>query len=103
MNRLTKIVCERVKNDKFIVLVLRNEQISKSDLNLKPSKETTLKITNPAIKTLILSRYAAFLDSKLSLEDFFGINIVIGINRNRDKSNPLFNLQHTTFDEDREV
>ena len=99
---LTKISCLPADNE-FIVIFLRSRKISKSDLDLRPSMKTTLKITNPSIKALILEHYDDYKQSRLSIQDYFNINLIFAVNRGRDKCNPLFNLQQAVFDEAREV
>ena len=97
---LTKIVCDKV-DDKFIVLFLRFRNIRKSVLDLRPSRQTTYKITNPRIKNQVLEHFSEFKQSKLDLHEFFQLNIVYACQSKRDSSQ--FNLRQTTFDETREV
>ena len=99
---LTKISCKPA-DDKFTVLFLRSRKISKADLDLRPSNEKTLKITNPAIKASLLEHYNDFKQSQLSIQDYFNINLILAVNRVRDTFNPSFNLQQMIFDETREV
>ena len=97
---LTKIVCDKV-DDKFIVLFLRFRNIRKSVLDLRASRQTTYKITNPRIKNQVLEHFSEFKQSKLDLHEFFQLNIVYACQSKRDSSQ--FNLRQTTFDETREV
>lgn len=96
---LTKITC-RPADNKFTVLFLRQRKISKEELNLRPSIRSTLKIFNPMIKSLLLSAYEDFKQSKLDLADYFQVNIILAVSR--EKSNE-FNLRKTKFDESKRV
>jgi len=101
-SKLTKIVCESVE-DKFIVLYLRWRKISKLELKLKPSKGSCLKITDPVIKSSIITFYDEFKQSGLGFEEYFRVNIVLGNQSNRSSSHFEFNLRETTFDQSKKV
>ena len=96
--KLTKIVCDRIE-DKFIVLFLRWRKISKTDLKLKPSKGTTMKITDPSIKASIKTFFEEYQQSGLSLVEYFRINLVVAIESSRSNNRFEFNLRETTFDQ----
>ena len=99
MKNLTKITC-RPADDKFTVLYLRDRKISIQELNLRPSKGSQFKITNHLIKSSLLSTYNDFNQSKQSLSDYFQINIIYAVNREKPDE---FNLRETDFDESKEV
>ena len=96
--KLTKIVCDRIE-DKFIVLFLRWRKISKTDLKLKPSRKSKLKITDPSIKFLIKSFFEEYQQTGLSLVEYFRINLVVAIESSRSNNRFEFNLRETTFDQ----
>ena len=103
--QLTKIVCSQI-DSKFICLYLRSRKIEKGHLLLYPTRDS-YRILDPEIKSLILSSYNDYKKSQLSLEDYWGLNIVYAIDRgNRGRATKAkfeFNLQRTTFDQSREV
>ena len=101
-SRLTKIVCANIE-DKFIVLYLRWRKISKQELQLKPSKGSCLKITDPTIKSSIKNFYDEFKKSGLELDEYFGINLVVAIETNRTNNPYDFNLRETQFDQTKKV
>ena len=101
-SKLTKIVCGHV-DDKFVVLYLRWRKISKLELKLKPSKGECLKITDPVIKSSIISFYDEFKQSGLDLVEYFEINIVYGVERRSRNNHYEFNLRETIFDQSKKV
>ena len=99
MNSLTKISC-RPADDKFVVLFLRMRDINKNELNLRPSKGSTLKITNYQITSTLLNLFKDFKESQLNLSDYFNVNIILAFSKR--KSNE-FTLRKTNFCTSREV
>ena len=99
MTLFTRICCPPA-NEKFIVLFLRHRDIRKQDLDLRPSKGSTFKITNPQIKSSLLSDFKEFTELQLDLSDYFQVNIVNAISREKPDE---FNLRETRFDESKEV
>ena len=99
MSSLTKICCPPA-DDKFIILFLRHREIRKQDLNLRPSKGSTFKITNTRIKSSLLSDFKEFTDLQITLSDYFQVNIIDAVSREKPDE---FNLRETSFDESKEV
>ena len=103
MSELTKVSCRPV-NDKFTVCYIRFNGLTKSDLNLIPSKGSIrngpLRICDSRIRSNITSLYEEFNASKLTLEEYFQLNI---IEAKSDRRKDEFTLRGTTFVEGRQV
>lgn len=99
MSLFTRICCPPA-NDKFIVLFLRHRDIRKQELDLRPSKGSTFKITNPQIRSSLLSDFKVFTELQIDLSDYFQVNIVDAVCREKPDE---FNLREIGFDESKEV
>ena len=97
-NSLTKIRCPPAESD-FVVLYLRQREHQKSELNLVKLKKA-FEIFDHRIRTSLLQTYKEFKELKLSLSDFFNVNILIG---KSDRLDNEFTLRKMNFDIEKEV
>ena len=98
LENLTKIRCPPVPSD-FVVLYLRHRELQKKDLNLVRLKNA-FEIFDNRIRSNLLQSYNEFKEMKISLSDFFYVNILIGCTQPRKNE---FTLKKCNFDEDKEV
>ena len=95
---LTKIRCPPAESD-FVVLYLRQRELQKNDLNLVSLKKA-YEIFDNRIRTNLLKTYQEFKELRISLSDFYNVNILIGCTQRRSNE---FTLKNMKFDDDKEV
>ena len=96
--KLTKIRVHGV-DETFIILYLRQRELQKKDLNLVKLKNA-YEIFDNRIRSNLLETYNEFKDLKISLSDFFNVNIIEAVSKRRNNE---FTLKKCNFDEEKEV
>ena len=97
--KLTKIRVHGV-DETFIILYLRQRELQKKDLNLVKLKNA-YEIFDNRIRSNLLETYNEFKDLKISLSDFFNVNIIEAVSKRRNNEFTLQRLD--VFDEEKEV